>query len=191
MVIMKTKSQIKAKSASRRFRGMPVREAKATLKVQPDAEDIKHAKRGDPTECVYALCLKRMLHTDSVFIYKNVAYVGSLDEKGQPIFERYMIRKPARRYLDLLDQKGNEAVTPAGFVFHPPTKGSTLDYRLRVDRRPPGEPHKSKQILGTAYKKPNPKEHYFSNLRRGTGMVQFIAIKEENKVTTQKLKHAK
>ena len=184
---MKLTKKIKDKSNSRRFRGMPVREAKATLKLQPDADDIKNAKRGDPTECAYALCLKRTLHTDSVFIYKNIAYVGSLDDKGNPIFERYMIRAVARRFIDAVDN--GDKVMAAGFVFHPPTKKASLDYRLSVERRPPGSTHKSQQIVGVRFRRPQPKETSFSKLRRGTGMVQFIAKDEKEKVTTRKQKH--
>jgi hypothetical protein len=132
-----------------------------------------------------------MLHTDSVFIYKNVAYVGTLDEQGNKIFERYVIKTTARRYIDALDQKGNDAVIPAGFTFHPPAKSHTLNYKIRHERRKPGDSRDSKKILGTGITR-KPKEHYFSNLRSGTGMVQFIAGKlDSSKISTQKLKHGK
>lgn len=37
--------------------------------------------------CAYAQCFRRLFHTDNVYIFKRYAYVGTLDEQGNKIFE--------------------------------------------------------------------------------------------------------
>jgi hypothetical protein len=168
--------------SDRKFKGMPVRDAERSFPVQPDAEDIRNAKRGDPERCAYALCLKRYLHTDSVFIYKTIAYVGVLDEKGNRIFERYEIKNSAREYINAFDN--GETVSPAGFTLDAPSPSHTLDGILENHKKNANK----QKIIGTktkTWKVAKLKEHSIGFLRNGTGMVHFNAKHDKGKVSTK------
>src|SRR5215467_13962734 len=96
------------------FEGLPVREGRGDILVQPTREDIKSAVRKDPQNCAYAKCLKRMLQTSRVFVYSTVAYVETLDERGNPIMERFEIRNHAHAYIERFDS--GQEVNPGGFL---------------------------------------------------------------------------
>jgi hypothetical protein len=151
----------------RRFNGIPVSEARAALHVQPNREDIRGATREDPENCAYARCLKRILDCRNVFVFRSVAYVETLDEKGQPIMERYTVRQHAKEYLLKFD--GGEKVQPGGFTFHPPNKCRTLDYKIKDyhRRKAAGEP-----VSGPRNGSKMPPKTY--SLRNGKGAVHFI-----------------
>lgn len=109
------------------FRNIPVREARASIHVQPNQADIKGATQEDPSNCAYARCLKRTLEAPNVFVFKSIAYVQTLDEKGNPIMERYNVRKYARDYIVKFDS--GEKIEAGGFVFHKPPNSKTLKYK--------------------------------------------------------------
>jgi hypothetical protein len=118
---------------NRKFLGMPFREAVGILRVQPMPEDIENAVRGDPERCAYAACLRRLFHTDNVYIFKEYAYVGTLDEQGNKIFERYRIKGAARKYIDDFD--AGKGIGPGSFSLHPPCPSETLDAKQAADER--------------------------------------------------------
>src|SRR6478752_2395257 len=97
--LLEQEGGMKLKTRERRFEGIPVREAKAAMHVQPSREDIRGATREDPENCAYARALKRTLDCQHVYVFKTVAYVESLDEKGQTIMLRYVVRSYAQDYL--------------------------------------------------------------------------------------------
>lgn len=150
---------------------MPVVEARASLHVQPNAKDISGATLEDPTNCAYARCLKRTMEADSVYIFKTVAYVQTLDHRGERIMERFIVRKYAREYIVKFDH--GEKVEPGGFVFHAPPWGQTLVQKLKKDRRYRRSPHEG---IG---KKPVMREY---SLRRGTGRCHFFGPEDQIKV---------
>lgn len=129
----------------RMFQGMPVRDAKEAIRVQPDSMDIKLAKRGDPNHCAYAECLRRQWKTDNVWIFKRTAYMQVLDEHGLPVVERFTIGNGGQKYIQDFDN--GKPVKPAGFVLSPPSLSHTLDYQ-RVNRRPdkPKAKHKKAHL---------------------------------------------
>jgi len=114
------------------FRGLPVREARASIHVQPNSDDISGAVKEDPQNCAYARCLKRTLQAKDVFIFRSRAYIQTLDEKGNPIMERFLVKKHARDYIVRFD--GGMRVEPGGFIFHAPTKKMTLAYKMQGER---------------------------------------------------------
>jgi hypothetical protein len=116
----------------RMYRGIPVREARASIHVQPNQRDIDTATRESPTNCAYAVCLRRVLNSPSVFVFKTKAYIQTLDEMGVPIMERYIVKKYAREYLMRFDH--GEKVPPGGFVFHRPPRSATLSYKQKQQR---------------------------------------------------------
>ena len=141
------------------------------------------AVRGDPERCAYSLCLRRLLHTGSVFIFKTYAYVGTLDEHGNKIFERYRIKGAARQYVGNFD--AGKGIGPSSFSLHPPAPSDTLDARQASDAK---RRIRKAKICGTVTKKkpsplPQSTEHKISFLRSGTGMVHFRGT--EDGVTTR------
>ena len=125
------------RSKPRKFNGIIVREAKAAIHVQPNQQDIKGATREDPENCAYARCLKRTLDCDNVFVFSSVAYLQMLDEKGAPMMVRYAVRTYAKGYLLKFDS--GEKIEPGGFVFHPPSRCRTLDYKVKQYHKAKGK----------------------------------------------------
>jgi hypothetical protein len=161
------------KKAERKFKNIPVREARAAMHVQPNRDDIRGATKEDPENCAYARCLKRTLDCKNVFVFRSIAYVETLDERGKPVMERYMVRSYAREYLLQFD--GGEKVEPGGFVFHVPNKCRTLNAKMAnyYDRKKRGLPTNGPRNTGT---KAGKAKAY--SLRNGKGAIHFITAEE-------------
>jgi hypothetical protein len=159
----------KPKVKERRFAGMLVREARAPMHVQPSREDIRGATREDPENCAFARCLKRTLDCKNVFVFSSVAYIETLDEKGNRLMERYTVRRYAKDYLLKFD--GGETVSPGGFVFHVPNKSKQLNQKIADyhRRKALGKPTSGPKNTGS---KPIKARAY--SLRDGKGAVHFI-----------------
>ncbi|HET9374288.1 MAG TPA: hypothetical protein VFO40_04910 [Chthoniobacterales bacterium] len=154
------------KKYERKFARLPIREARASLHVQPNKWDIKDAVKEDPENCAYARCLRRTLECQHVFVFKTVAYIETLDEKGRPVMQRYIVRHYAREYLLRFD--GGEKVEPGGFVFHAPNRSRTLNYKVEHYRGRPRSPHA--RLTGETVQ---PKSY---SLRNGKGQVHFSGL---------------
>jgi hypothetical protein len=164
---------MKKSRRDRRFNGIPVREARAAMHVQPNKRDIEGAVREDPENCAYARCLKRTLDCKNVFVFRSVAYIETLDEAGNAIMERYNVRTYARQYLLRFD--GGEVVEPGGFVFHVPPKARTLNYKLDYYQRRKKEGKSLSGPKDTGAKAPKSKSY---GLRSGKGAVHFITAEK-------------
>lgn len=162
----------KNKVRDRKFNGIPVREARAAMHVQPNKEDIRGATREDPENCAYARCLKRTLDCRNVFVFRSIAYIETLDEKGNPTMERYSVRRYAKEYLLRFD--GGEKIAPGGFVFHVPSRCRTLNYKMEVyhNRKAKGKTSGPRNTGAQAIKA---KEY---GLRSGKGTVHFITAQQ-------------
>lgn len=161
------------KIKDRKFNGIPVREARAAMHVQPNRDDIKGATREDPENCAYARCLKRTLDCKNVFVFRSIAYVETLDERGKRIMERYTVKKHAKDYLLRFD--GGEKVEPGGFVFHVPNRTKTLDQKMVYyhERKKAGKPTSGPKNTGATVGKPKT-----YGLRNGKGAVHFITAQQ-------------
>jgi hypothetical protein len=139
------------------------------MHVQPNKDDIKGATREDPENCAYARCLKRTLDCTNVFVFRSIAYIETLDERGASVMERYSVRKYAKEYLLRFD--GGEKIEPGGFVFHVPNRSRTLDSKVQdyYRRKAAGKPTSGPKNTGTTTAKP---KSY--SLRSGKGAVHFI-----------------
>lgn len=148
-----------------------MREARASMHVQPNKRDIEGATREDPENCAYARCLKRTLECKNVFVFRSIAYIETLDEQGKTIMERYVVRTYAQDYLLRFD--GGETVPPGGFVFHAPNRSKQLDYKMKNywQRKRAGKI--VKRVTGAKAQKP---KSY--NLRNGKGTVHFITAEQ-------------
>lgn len=160
---MKTRPR-PSKFQTRQYRGIPIREARASIHVQPNAKDIAGATQESPDNCAYARCLKRTYEAANVYVFKTVAYIQTLDEEGKPVIERYLVKTYARDYLMRFDH--GEKVPPGGFVFHRPNRSATLSYKQKEGLRR----RKAGKISPRLTAGEKPKVKNFS-LRRGTGLV--------------------
>jgi hypothetical protein len=153
------------------FRGIPVREARASIHVQPNAKDIAGATQESPENCAYARCLKRTMECANVFVFKTICYIQTLDESGKPIMERFLVKSYARRYIVRFDH--GEAVEPGGFVFHRPYRSITLNYKTKW--RNTWKQGKSPRLTKTGPRKP--KSEF--ELRSGKGRVHLMCKEDQ------------
>jgi hypothetical protein len=174
----------------RMFQGLPVREGRGDILVQPTKSDIIKAMPHDPENCAYAICLKRMLDTSRVFVYTTVAYVETMDEKGMRIMERYLVKNHAHAWVQKFD--AGEEVNPGGFILHKPTGGKTLEYKRKMSRHWSRQnPARSRELAASSYqrqmaKRKNPSAKEFrGSFRDGTGQVRFFGT-YEGKLTTHR-----
>jgi hypothetical protein len=165
------------------FHGLPVREGRGDILVQPSKNDIRQARPRDPANCAYAICLKRMLETSRVFVYTTVCYIETLDERGNRIMERYEVRNHAHAWVQKFD--AGQEVSPGGFILHKPIPTKTLDYKRTQSRKwYRANPDKVKKITQASYerykeKRKNPTaKQYTGSFRNGTGMVKFYGTYE-------------
>lgn len=165
--IAKKKRRYETRARARAFKGIPVREARASIHVQPNQDDISRATKESPTNCAYARCLRRVFDAPNVFVFKSVVYVETLDEKGKKIMERYMVKKYAREYIIRFD--GGEKVEPGGFVFHKPARSKTLVYKQQNYRY--RSPHSRTGKVA-------PRQKQFS-LRSGKGLVHLLGNEDQ------------
>lgn len=161
-----------SKFQPRMFKGIPVREARASIHVQPNQGDINKSTRESPVNCAYARCLKRTLDAPNVFIFKTIAYIQTLDEAGNAIMERYMVKTYARDYLMRFDH--GEKVPPGGFVFHRPNRSNTLKYKQQDGIRR-YEAGKASPRVSQGQKV---KQRQFS-MRNGKGLVHLLGTEDQ------------
>jgi hypothetical protein len=163
----------------RMFQGLPIREGRGDILVQPNSRDIKSATPHDPENCAYAICLKRMLDTPIVFVYTSVAYIQTMDERGNQIMERYMVKDHAHAWVQKFDR--GEEVNPGGFILHKPTGSKTLEYKRKSSKgwfR--SHPERSRELSRATYqrqqaRRKNPQaKQYTGTFRDGTGQVKFF-----------------
>lgn len=173
--------------------GMPVRDAEQSILVQPTAGDIERGVRGDPENCAYAQCVKRMLKTSVVFVYHTVAYIEVLNERGDNVLERYVIQDGTKEYLETFD--ANKNVKPAGFKLKAPEYSKTLDYKASYSRRArrtgayerwetTRREKKQREASGEKIERRKVKAKKTSgSFRDGTGFVRFIGAGTQGRLT--------
>jgi hypothetical protein len=184
---MKTRPHQKRKiiRAERIFMGMPVRDAERDILVQPTKGDIAKGVKGDPEQCAYAQCVRRMLDARVVFVYHTIAYVEALTEKGESVLLRYTIKDGTKEYLETYDS--GKDVKPAGFSLRAPNYSMTLDYKaaLRKDQKQRGlierwqktreeKLHQEKQSGRKLIRRRVVANKTVGSFRDGTGCVRFM-----------------
>jgi hypothetical protein len=100
---------------------LQVRDAKYSIPIVPNAEDIQGAIRGDPCNCPYARYCKRVFGSTVVFIKRGVAYVEMPDTNGKLYLYRFILTTPAKSKIKEFDD-GEEL--PAHAVIFAAPKGS-------------------------------------------------------------------
>jgi hypothetical protein len=173
--------------AERIFMGMPVRDAAADILVQPTKGDIAKGVKGDPEQCAYAQCVKRMLNARVVFVYHTVAYAEALTEKGDSVLLRYTIKDGTKQYLETYDS--GQDVKPAGFSLRAPNYSMTLDYKaaLRKDQKRRGlterwqktreeKLRQEKQTGRKLIRRRVVANRTVGSFRDGTGCVRFMGV---------------
>ena len=167
------------KKPKRTFMGLPVEEANAPLYVQPNDKDIHGATKGDPENCMYARCIKRCYGSAHCVIFKEIAYVQLVNEKGQRVYRRFELSAKMRRNRLRFDL--GEKIKVHGLILNPPAPERRLDARIKD----------YKARIAAGYKKP-PRDR--EGIRRriaptngtlysrdGSGMVKFLQHNEDAK----------
>jgi hypothetical protein len=170
------------------FQGLPVREGRGDILVQPTTKDIKAAKPHDPQNCAYAICLRRMLDTSRVFVYTSIAYVETMDEVGNRLMERYVVRNHAHAWVQRFD--AGEEVSPGGFILHRPTGSKTLEHKRKMSKVwARGHPERTKEFARRGWERRKAKlkdpKQYTGTFRDGTGQVKFFGTYEGKLSTHQ------
>jgi hypothetical protein len=113
-----------------------------------------------------------MLETTRVFVYTTVCYVQTLDERGNPIMERYMVKNHAHAYIKAFDE--GQPVQPGGFILHKPTGSATLEYKRRTALE---YAHRNPAKVKTYYERARAKVKagrvFTGTFRDGQGLVHF------------------
>ena len=106
------------------WRNVPVVDATELITLFPKRFDLERARPGDPENCVYARCLKRVLPTARrVRIWRGVALVESRNKKGETIALRYIIGEAGQKTLKKFDLGVGEL---HACTLLPPTHTTTL-----------------------------------------------------------------
>lgn len=95
-----------------------------TIVVCEDDIIIASNNKGDEENCVFACAAKRMYGSDRVQFKHHIAYIESLDSKGNPIFVRYHLGVAAKKAVEVFDTTGR--FEPGRYVLLPPPSTQTL-----------------------------------------------------------------
>lgn len=159
---------------------LPVVDSKLSTVAQPNEEDIKNGVPGDPTRCMYALCFRRMLGSEWVWVTRTVAYVELRAKGGKPYLAR-MIPSPVAK-SNLKDFDDLQQMSPEAVCFEAPKGSRRLDrIRAAYQRWKERKTQASSQayVKGLISPKPPLKDHHHPKpfdafLRaKATGKFQF------------------
>src|SRR5215469_3175462 len=115
------------------WKNVPVFDATMMICLFPQKPDVEDATPGDPENCAYARCIKRVWpHARRVRIWRNVALVETTNNRGETIAERYIISSKGKRALKNLDLGVG---TPQPCSLLPPTPSTTLEGMREKSRR--------------------------------------------------------
>jgi hypothetical protein len=119
--------------------GLPIKEARKPIKLLPTEQDIKKAKRKDPTCCVAATAFKRMKNVKRVHVYRSRTYVQF---KGDPFWTRY--KTPVRLAANTVTYDKAGIFDLEDYTFPPlqPTQRG----QARVERIASGEEKRSNKV---------------------------------------------
>lgn len=163
---------------------LPVLDGKWSVIIQPNKNDIEKGIPGDPQNCMYCVCCRRMLECELVFVTRTRAYVELKGAKGRPELRRFVLKNPAQMQVKDFDR--DKYVTPEAVIFAKPEGKESLNgirARYQNDKLQPKP--KRAFIKGKGPKKKVERPHEidsFHTLRAsGTGMFQFPR-KQESKV---------
>jgi hypothetical protein len=125
--------QVKALRLTQAFwRNVPVVDATEMLCLFPKKIDLEEAEPGNPENCVYAKCIKRVWpNSRRVRIWRNVALVETKNEHGQTIAKRYIVPAKGRKALMDFDRGVGELV-PCSLLA--PTRSTRLDAKKNRNR---------------------------------------------------------
>jgi hypothetical protein len=159
------------KAVQRLFRGLPVVDATRELKIHATDQDIKTAKRKDPSNCVFANACRRQLGSHSVAFFRHYAYVELRDSNGNSRIERFALPKRTRDSVMVFDRAG--VADTGGFVLKPPSPGTTLDHKLEKSQSRDRREEERLRYKKRKYKFKEP------DYRSGTGLMHFF-VAEKN-----------
>jgi hypothetical protein len=112
------------------WKNVPIVDATKMICLFPKRIDLENAEPGNPENCVYARCVKRVLpNARRVRIWRNVALIETKDSHGRTIAERYIVSTKGKKALMQLDQGVGE-IQPCS-LFAPTVSTSLAGKRKR------------------------------------------------------------
>lgn len=115
------------------WQNVPVQDAVEPLVLFPKMLDLQTATPGDPENCVYAKCVKRVIpKARRVRIWRSVALVESRNSAGETIALRYSISKNGQKVLKNFDQGVGE-LKPCSLLV--PSRCRTLSFGRARDKQ--------------------------------------------------------
>jgi hypothetical protein len=155
------------------WKNVSVIDATEAICLFPQTPDLEYAQPGDPENCVYAKCIKRVWpNSRRVRIWRGVALVETTDKHGQTIAHRYIISSRGKKALRDFDQ-GLGKAQPCMLL--PPTPSVTLEgsrerarknYPLKKER----EIKRSREGLSGVFVPTYTRKHTADfNIRNGSG----------------------
>jgi hypothetical protein len=155
------------------WRNVPVVDATEMICLFPQKPDLENAQPGDPENCVFARCIKRVWpNSRRVRIWRGVALVETKDRHGQTIAERYIISSKGQKALKNFD-RGVGQIQSCTLL--PPTASTKLDNKkidnqMSKERREQQRAEKLQaQLAGTYKPKFTRKPQADLNIRNGSG----------------------
>lgn len=174
----------------RMFGDLPVRDARHELRVFALPCDIKDAKTGDPSQCVFAKACHRLFDAKKVFFFRSVAYLDLLQDDGNRVIERFIVPEKVKNLIIEFDKTG--ICPPGGFVLEPPTLSQRLDSGKRrrqsrdaakrnydTKKRRDRKKRREAVLKGDSVPTQDAKEWEITHQRWGNGMVHFTKKGEQ------------
>jgi hypothetical protein len=116
------------------WRNVPTVDATEMMVLFPKKIDLEKARPGDPENCVYARCVKRVIPSARrVRIWRGIALVESKNKKGETVALRYIISNSGKKALRKFDQGIGEIHS---CTLLPPTPSTSLEgERKRAEKQ--------------------------------------------------------
>jgi hypothetical protein len=113
------------------WKNVPIVDATEMICLFPKKIDLENAEPGNPENCVYARCIKRVWpNSRRVRIWRGVALVETKDQHGETIAKRYIVSSKGRKSLMELDQ-GIGEIQPCSLFA--PTPSTSLDHKRKTN----------------------------------------------------------
>ena len=124
--------RLESQVSERYFNGLPVIDAKDSLRIFVNARDIRAATAKDPEHCVYAQACRRLFGSTTIVFLRTKAYIDLPDEKGRRFVNRFEINRAVREQITHFDLTGEAA--EGGFLLSAPAPSQTLDAQREYGR---------------------------------------------------------
>jgi hypothetical protein len=128
---------------------IPVVDSKFTTLLQPTEEDIKKGVRGDPAQCMYAVCCRRLYGSEIVYFTRQRAYIELRGKKGRYELHRFILANPAM--VGIKDFDASRDVSPEAILLLAPKGRQRLDVQHAIYKERKENQRQKKKDYEKAY----------------------------------------